>query len=128
MSTKKGSVASEMMPRRCFFHSYPIKGVSKQRALVAKSDTKTHLGIPDSEVKRRTGFPCETSLLSYVFVVIIGGIDIIKARKKSLTWHQECFIHFECKWGKAFMRVVYVEQHFGLTANHVENHRRKVRD
>jgi hypothetical protein len=67
-----------------------------------------YLGMSDSEVKRRTGFPCEMALLSYMFIVCNGDIDIIKERKTSLTWYEEWFLHFEYKWGKSLTRIIDV--------------------
>ena len=42
---------------RNFFRLHPIKGVSKQKTTVAKSNPKIHLGMSDSKKKRITGFP-----------------------------------------------------------------------
>ena len=55
-------------------------------------------------VKRRTGFPDLSGLLSYIFVVCNGGVSLISKRESSLTWFEEWFMHFEYKWGRTLNR------------------------
>ena len=114
MGTTKGNASSVVKQDRPFFHSDPIKQGSNKRNLAADCDPQVHLGMSDSEVKRRTGFPSLVALLSYIFVVCDGDIDIIKKRQTSLTWYEEWFLHFEYIWGKSLTRIVDVEKTFGI--------------
>lgn len=109
MPTKKGNADSVAKPNRHFFHSDPIKKDAGKRKLAADSDPSVYLGMPDSEVKRRTGFPSEIALIAYIFVVCNGDIDIITKRETSLTWYEEWFLHFEYIWGKSLTRLVDLE-------------------
>ena len=121
MDTKKGNASSVVKPNRHFFHSDPTKQASNTRSYAADGSETIHLGMSDSEVKRRTGFPCEISLLTYIFAVCNGDIDIIKTRQTTLTWYEEWFLHFEFIWCKSLTRIVDVERTFGINRRFIEN-------
>ena len=108
MVTQKGNSESIKKPNRCFFHCDPIKHATARIHFEEDHIPSVYLGMPDNEVKRRTGFPSEISLLSYMFIVCNGDIDVIKERKTSLTWYEEWFLHFEYKWGKSLTRLIDV--------------------
>jgi len=88
--------------------------VKKPCARLCDSDPLVHLGIPNSEVKRQTGFHSQQSLLSYIFVVCNGDVEIVNHRLSSLTWYEEWFMHFEYQWGRTLARIEDVMAVFGL--------------
>ena len=57
MSTVKGNDVPMVVPCTHFFLSDVVKGMSKQRAPIAKSDPKIHVGMSDSEAKITTRIP-----------------------------------------------------------------------
>lgn len=120
MSTPKGNAASLKKQGRHFFRCDPIKRDVDERKNTVDSDPSVYLGMPDNEVKRRTGFPSEIALLSYIFVVCNGNIDIIKKRATSLTWYEEWFLHFEYIWGKSLTRLVDLEAGYGIHQYYIE--------
>ena len=84
-----GGNAEEMaVPNKNFFHSEPIKKSIDQTKPVL-SDPVVNLGMPDKEVKRRTGFPSEKALLLYMFVVCNGDIETIISRSSPMSWYEE---------------------------------------
>jgi hypothetical protein len=93
-------------PDKRFFNSSPRhsdKTPSKKNLSAEKPPIIT-LGTSDSEIKRRTGFPTEAAMLSYIIVVCGGSIDLIRQRSSSLTWYEEWVFHFEWKYGRTFQR------------------------
>jgi len=77
----------------------------KPRMLIANCSPIVDLKISDEEVKRRTGFPSLSVLLTYIFVVCDGDMMSIMKRNTSLTWFEEWFLHFEYKWGRTLARL-----------------------
>ena len=71
------------------------------------------LSIDDDEVKRRTGFPTLAALLTYIFIVCNGDINLIMRRDTSLTWFEEWFLHFEYKWGRTLSQLWDAEKMYG---------------
>eukprot|EP00984_Skeletonema_dohrnii_P013209 scaffold5459_cov86-Skeletonema_dohrnii-CCMP3373.AAC.2 len=69
-------------------------------------------GVSDSEVKRRTGFPDEKTMLSYIIVVCNGYVGKIKQRQTSLTWYEEWFMTFEYIWNRSLTRIEDVTRTF----------------
>ena len=69
-------------------------------------------GMSDDEVKRRTGFPNEMTMLSYSIVACDGNVDIIKRRQTSLTWYEEWFLMFEYVWNRSLTRLEDVQKTF----------------
>lgn len=113
LDAQKGNANSVKMPNKHFFHADPVRKKVK-RHYAADEPPSVHLGMSDKEVKRRTGFPCEKALLSYIFVVCNGDIDTIKKRQTSLTWYEEWFLHREYSWGKSLTRIEDVTATFGI--------------
>ena len=61
--------------------------------------------LPDSEIKRRTGFSGEISMLSYIMIVCNGEIDeMTKTTSQMLTWFEEWLYYFEALWGRTHTR------------------------
>ena len=71
------------------------------------------LDLSDEEVKRRTGFPTLGHLLSYIFIVCNGDIDVVMDRRSVLTWFEAWFMHFEFKWGRTLARAKDVSATYG---------------
>ena len=65
--------------------------------------------VPNSlskrQIKRRTGFKCETAMLKYMMVVCNGSFKIMTQTQSSLTWFEDWMIFFEMMWGKTHTRV-----------------------
>ncbi len=97
-----GNAESVYIGKRCFVHTDMVK---KQFARPCEKDPLIHHGTPNSEVKRRTGFPSQKALLLYIFIVCNGDVDTIKHCLLSLTWYEECFMHFEYQWGRTPRRM-----------------------
>lgn len=85
----------------------------KQRRDFSRDTPKVDLGMPDNEVKRRTGFPTMHHLLAYVFIVCNGDFDTIVERRSVLTWFEAWFMHFEFKWGRTMPRMQDVVATYG---------------
>ena len=98
------------------FFNYSIKPSShiKTKQYAANKPPIVAPGVPDSEVKRRTGFPTEGAMLSYIFLVCNGDAELVKQRRTSLTWYEEWFFHFEYKWGRTLARWVDATATIGL--------------
>ena len=115
-----GGNAEEMaVPNKNFFHSEPIKK-SIDRTKPVLSDPVVNLGMPDKEVKRRTGFPSEKALLLYMFVVCNGDIETIISRSSPMSWYEEWFMYFEYIWGKSLTRLIDVEKEYKISKRDVE--------
>ena len=73
------------------FFNYSIKPSSriKTKQYAANKPPIVVPGVPDSEVKRRTGFPTEGAMLSYIFLVCNGDAELVKKWRTSLTWYEE---------------------------------------
>ena len=109
----QGNANSVLKEGRRFFHCNVV-GSKKPRHFAAQDEPKIWLGMSDKEVKRRTGFPNEKTLLSYIFVVCNGEADEIKLRHTSLTWYEEWFLHFEFIWGRSLTRFVDLQATYGV--------------
>ena len=68
--------------------------------------------MSDTEVKRRTGFPSEATMLAYVIVVCDGDVEKIKFRQNALTWYEEWFMTFEYIWNRSVTRLEDVQKAF----------------
>ena len=52
--------------------------------------------LPDSEIKRRTGFSGEMSMLAFIMIVCNGEIDTMtQTASEMLTWFEEWLYYFE---------------------------------
>ena len=76
--------------------------------------------MPDSEVKRRTGFPDVSTMIAYIIVIFNGDFEKVRERRSPLTWFKEWFLLFEWKYGKTNRRQVDMEKawdlhHFRIT-------------
>ena len=61
--------------------------------------------LPDSEIKRRTGFTSEMSMLSFIMIVCNGEINIMRETASDvLTWYEEWLYYFEAVWGRTHTR------------------------
>ena len=85
----------------------------KPRNMSAKKLPLATLNLSDTEVKRRTGYPTMAALLSYLFIVCDGDVDLLQLRNISLTWFEEWFMHFEYKWGRTLTRLWNVRKYYG---------------
>lgn len=85
----------------------------KPRNMSANKLPFATLNLSDAEVKRRTGYPTMAALLSYLFIVCDGDVDLLQLRNTSLTWFEEWFMHFEYKWGRTLTRLWDVRQCYG---------------
>ena len=121
IASPKGNAATLKTPSRHFFHSDPLKRNTDVKKFAADSDPSIYLGMPDEEVKRRTGFPSEMALLAYIFIVCNGDINLIKKRATSLTWYEEWFLHFEYIWGKSLTRLEDVRKTFGVAKRYIDD-------
>jgi hypothetical protein len=94
-------------PDKRFFHcAAKINKWNKPKTMAANKPLKVAPGVSDDEVKRRTGFPTEGAMLSYIFTVCNGDVELVQQRHSSLTWYEECFFHFEFGWGRTLTRWV----------------------
>jgi hypothetical protein len=85
------------------------------------------MNIVDSEVKRRTGFKDQKTIVAYIITVCDGSTDEIKRRCSSLTWFEEWFFHFEWKWGRTITRWLDGEKVFDVDAKILRKiHRNKL--
>jgi hypothetical protein len=84
-----------------------------QKNMNAKQPPRVDLKITDDEVKRRTGFPSLSGLLSYVFIVCDGDYALILKQSSSLTWFEEWFMHLEYKLGRTLSRYWDAEKVYG---------------
>ena len=121
VQSTRGNAAEIKEPKKWFFHGEPIKNESRGHTFAADSEPVIRLGMPDKEIKRRTGFPTESVLLLYIFVVCNGDVEIISKRQSSLTWYEEWFLHFEYKWGKSLTRLEDVHKTFGPNVHVIES-------
>ena len=95
LSSTKGNADSIKIPNKPFFHQTPTTNL-RRYTWAAKAPPAVQLGMSNKEVKRRTGFPSEKALLTYIFVVCNGDISMIKDDgNSSLTWYEEWILHFE---------------------------------
>jgi len=62
-------------PDKCFFHG--TSRINKWNK--PNQPPKVAPGVSDDEVERRTGFPTEGTMLSYIFTVCNGDADITAA-------------------------------------------------
>ena len=69
------------------------------------------------QVKRRTGFKCETAMLKYIMIVCNGDFDTLTTTATNLTWYEEWFLFFEMMWGKSHTRVEDLVDLFRLEKN-----------
>lgn len=120
-SSSNGNASSVKTPKRNFFHSDPIKPNTGLKKFAVDSDPSIYLGMPDDEVKRRTGFSSEMALLAYIFIVCNGDINLIKKRATSLTWYEEWFLHFEYIWGKSLTRLEDLSKTFGVAKRYIDD-------
>jgi len=72
--------------------------------LVPVNEPYVKLGMKCEEVKRRTGFRNEKSLLACALIACNGSIDILITSSSKLTWYEEWFLFFEFGWGKTMRR------------------------
>ena len=75
----------------------------------------------DDEVQRRTGFPTQKHLLTYIFILCNGDIDIIIDCPTVLTWYEKWFAHFEYKWGRTKTRMRDLSKTYGPHREHLQN-------
>jgi hypothetical protein len=85
----------------------------KPRHYHARDPPKVSLDLPDSDVKRRTGHPTMGCLLSYIFIVCNGDVEVMTKRRTVLSWFEAWFMHFEFKWGRTLTRVDDVAKKYG---------------
>jgi len=89
-----------------FFKQLPLpRQGDTTRTEHSKLQPTITLDISDDEVQRRTGFPTKQHLLSYIFIVCDGDINLITRRQTVLTWLEAWFMHFEFKWGRTIPRL-----------------------
>jgi hypothetical protein len=94
----------------------PNGGSDKMSRLI-----KVKPGLPDVEIKRRTGFKSEAAMLSFVSVVCNGDFNLIEYAPSTLTWYEEWIFYFEFIWGKSLSRWedAQSEAHFNLIAKNL---------
>ena len=107
---QKGNADDFLLNDKLFRVSPVTKTKTRRRKVDGSPVVKP--GMSDSEVKRRTGFPNEKTMLSYIIVVCDGDVDKIKERQTSLTWYEEWFMTFEYVWNRSLTRVEDVEKTF----------------
>jgi hypothetical protein len=117
-------------PDKRFFHGTARSNKwNKPKTLAANKPPKVAPGVSDDEVKRRTGFPTEGAMLSYIFLVCNGDVELVQQRHSSLTWYEEWFFHFELEWGRTLTRWVdaAAECNVGIHHNYLlDIHRHKL--
>jgi hypothetical protein len=116
-------------PNKTFFHAEakPSNEQPKTRVFAASKDPNVTMNIVDSEVKRRTGFKDQKTIVAYIITVCDGSTDEIKRRCSSLTWFEEWFFHFEWKWGRTITRWLDGEKVFDVDAKILRKiHRNKL--
>ena len=84
---KKGN-ADLFLCNNKLFRATPV---TKTKTLRKKADDSPVVqpGMSDSEVKRRTGFPNEKTMISYIIVACDADVDKIEERQTSLTWYDD---------------------------------------
>jgi len=107
---KKGN-ADEFLYEDKLFRATPVTETKNLRRKVDESPV-VQPGMSDNEVKRRTGFPNEKTMLSYIIVACDGDVDKIKQRQTSLTWYEEWFMTFEYLWNRSINRLEDVQKTF----------------
>ncbi len=100
-------------PEGLFFRARVHKPKAEPFHRTADDSPLVDLDTPDDEVRRRTGFPTMSALLTYIFIICNGDVNEILQRCTSLTWFEHFFVHFEYKWGRTLSRVWDVEQVYG---------------
>ena len=86
----------------------------------SKDPPLVSLDLPDSEVKRMTGFPTMGCLLSYIFIVCNGDFQVMTERKTVLSWFEAWFMHFEFKWGRTLTRIGDVPKKYGPDQKYIK--------
>ena len=99
----KGNAETVRVNKRYFFHH--DQKHRQIRKYASGNKPKVNLGMTDKEIKRRTGYPNEKALLTYIFIICNGDMSIIKQRQTSLTWYEEWFMHFEYIWSRSLTRI-----------------------
>jgi hypothetical protein len=89
-------------PNKIFFNSSPRSSTTatQDKTYTANKPPILTLGTSDEEVKRRTGFASESAMLSYIFIICGGDVELIRKRNSSLTWYEEWVFHLEWKYGR----------------------------
>jgi hypothetical protein len=104
-------------PSKTFFNSSPRSSLSSEiKNYTAAQPPMLTLGTPDDEIKRRTGFPSESSMLAYIILICGGDADLIRKRNSSLTWYEEWLFHFEWKYGRTLTRWTDASKMYGPIA------------
>ena len=111
MGMQIGNAGSVQIENRCFVHADLKK---KPYTLSSKEEPIVDLHTPNLEVKRRTGFLSQETLLLYIFIVCNGDSISIKHRSSSLTWYEEWFMYFEHQWGRTTTRFEDICAVFGV--------------
>ena len=60
--------------------------------------------LTDGEVKRRTNWENETSMIQYIMVICNGDFYKMEQKVSTLTWFEEWFLFFEVIWGRTLLR------------------------
>ena len=97
--------ASQFLIGKKLFRATPVTETKSNRSR-ANESTVVKPGMSDSEVKRRTGFPSEKTMLAYIVVVCDGNVDKIKEKQTPLTWYEEWFMAFEYVWNRSVTRLI----------------------
>lgn len=109
ITPKKFSTQTPQKPKK----KKQRRGEKKERHEHVNDPPKVNLCIQDRDVQRRTGFPTLEHLLSYIFIVCNGEVDVITERRTVLTWFEEWFMHFEVKWGRTISRKMDFSETYG---------------
>ena len=73
-------------------------------------------GLPDAEIKRRTGWLNENMMLGFIAIVCNGNINHIQYSPLTMSWLEEWMFYFEFVWGKSLRRWddASCKQHYDL--------------
>jgi hypothetical protein len=78
----------------------------------------------EREVKRRTGFFNEKTLLAFIVIVCNGDFDLMTKRNTVLTWYEEWYFFFEMLWGRTINRwedAESIKHGFGINQTYLRN-------
>ena len=104
MPIKNGNATNYMLTSKQLFRAIPITA-TKVNHRRTDDPPVVRPGLPNSEVKRRTGFPSEEIMLSFIITVCNGDLNTIKQKHTCLTWYEEWFLYFEYVWNRSLTRI-----------------------
>lgn len=101
---KKRNINRRQLPLMAQRNLYQNNIEKKKMKLKCPRVIKYFPGISDNEIKRRTGFVTETSMLAFISIVCNGHWNNVIYLLSTLSWYKEWLFYFEFVWGKTLQR------------------------